>query len=614
MKQLRLSRDGTRLVLVLPSILPLRAAARQIRGCHHEGTVEGSAVFSFPYDADVCSDIMLAFDPEVAKEALGAVNDLQSMREALNQAESLKEKEQELIFDPLLCTEPMEQQVRGMNFCISRIAAGANYAALLMEQGTGKSLVTVGLANHLHAQGLIKWVMVVAPNHLKGTWGADDGEVIIHTEGEPKVRILRGSRDKRQAYLRRLLAKETDSLLWIVTNYEEFAYDINKRTPAATRFQGTLDIISAAPPGMFVADESGEVKNPNALTTNAITTLSKKFDYRMILNGTPVECSPLDVFSQFEILEPGCLGFNTALSFDRAYARRQRISVRTRGGGTRFVSTITGYSNLDDLNRRLSRVSFRALAKDCLDLPPVTARTLPVELSAEQGRILRELKSDMMAEHGDFLIDGRNILTRYQKMAQVLGGFVKCMDSDGVDAGWKALKSNPFLDAIEGYMKTAMLDPQRKVVIFAEHPATEIEALSEMCERNGWNPVSFHGGVKEDERDLRRQRFKDDPECRVLIVQWECGSKGLNLTVADTILFYGLTFKYGTWAQARKRVDRKGQTRPVTEVYLLGLAPPARGNRMKKTLSHVQLEALRNKQNLADVVTGDSMKSMLAAL
>ncbi len=57
-------------------------------------------------------------------------------------------------------------------------------------------------------------------------------------------------------------------------------------------------------------------------------------------------------------------------------------------------------------------------------------------------------------------------------------------------------------------------------------------------------------------------------------------------------------------------VHRQGQTRKVSEVYLLGEVARKRG-RPAKTLDHIQLEALQQKQNLADIVTGDKAAQIL---
>lgn len=608
-KFLTLSRDGQRLTLVLPDQLPLRAAARAIPGCRFEGVNDRLAVFSFPAVVDCCSLILETFSPSVAQAAVQTVTALQDQAQALDQAVALKGQTAQLQLDPHLQTEPMAHQVQAMNFCAARFDAGMSGSALLMEQGTGKSLVAIGLANHLHATGRIDWVLVICPNSLKGTWGAEDGEVLLHSApGQVRPHILRGSRDKRQEYLRRRLASDPAGLLWVVTNYDEFAVNIRKRGRDAERFQGTLDIIKAAGPGLLVADESTQCKSDVSLRSRAVRALADLFPYRLILTGTPVECSPLDVWAQYEILGRGTLGFNTFLGFEKTYATYQKMRVRGRA----FVQ-VAGYQNLEDLQQRLGRISYRVRAEDCLDLPPVRGRTVPVELSSEQGRLIRELKSDMMAELGDGLIDGRNILARYQKVAQIIGGWVRVLGPDGISR-WCALTPNPKLVALDECLQLALEDPERKVVVFAEHPDTEIAAIQALGQARGWDPVAFYGDVTEAQRDQNRQKFNQDPGCRVFIAQYQCGALGLNLTAADTIAFYSLTWRYGVWAQARKRVHRKGQERPVTELYLLGQMPPVRGRQPRRTLDHLQLEALRSKRDLADLVTGDQAQRILEDL
>jgi SNF2 family DNA or RNA helicase len=612
-KELSISKDGLRLLLVIPNTPPLRAAALAIPGVKREGVVEDLIAFSYPAQPSECGAVIETFSPTVASEHSPRILELMEQKEALDAAIASKGIDGQLTFDPRLTSTPMAHQVAAMNLGRALIDAGAPGVAFLMEQGTGKSLAGIGLANYLRAKNLISWVMVVSPNSLKGTWGADDGEILKHTPpGTHRPVILRGTRDKRQAHLRRELTKLKPSgpLPWLITNVDEFAVDIDKGANGV-RFAGTLDLIRAAPPGLLILDESSTCKNWKARRTKALMRLAGVFPHRFLLTGTPVEAGPLDVWPQFEILQPGSLGFKTALAFERAYAIRQQRVVHVGAGRTRVVNVIDGYRNLDDLMNRVARWSFRARAADCLDLPPVVARRIPVELSTEQARILRALRDDKMADLGDgAYLDGRNILTRLQKMAQVVGGWSKAIGLDGGDLGWVAMKTNPKLAALEDYLQTAMEDPERKVVIFAEHPETEIAALEALADRNGWGSVVFHGGVSEQERDERRQQFNRDPKTRCFIAQWETAARGLNLTVADTVVFYTLTFRYGTWSQARKRVHRKGQTKTVTEVYLVGEAPRLKG-KAERTLDHVQLEALLNKQNVADVVTGDAAAKII---
>lgn len=622
MRYLTVSQDGSRLMLVIPDQLPLRSAANAIRGCRPEGASGGSRAYSYPAEPDVAHLVMESFQPQVGAEHARAVLDLLARHAAVAQAVECKSQNQPLQVDPSLRTDPMRHQVQALNFCAARFTAGAPGSALLMEQGTGKSLVAVGLANWLHAQGKIAWVLVLAPNSLKGTWGADDGEITLHSKQSPRIRILRGTRDQRQDYLARALqqqATDNHGLLWAVTNYDQLAVKLIGRGSEsnALRFRALRSICRQLP-GLLILDESSACKNWKALRTQAVLQLRDVFPFRLILTGTPVEASPLDVWPQFEVLQPGCLGYNSALAFERAHANYERLSIMV-GKVRRIVQVVSrdSYRNLDDLERRVSQVSFRARAEECLDLPPVVVQKLTAELSPEQARLLRELRDQKMARVSDgVFLDGRNVLTRYQKMQQVVGGWAKAMDADGKDLGWVKV-GDAKMKALQEYLELTLQDPKRKVVVFAEHPETEVRAVASMAAEQGWGAVEFTGQVDEAERDVRRQQFcsREPGSPRIMAAQWECAARGLNLTVADTIVFLVPTWRYGTWAQARKRVHRKGQEAPhVTEVYVLGVAPQKRTGKLVNTMDHVCLEALQSKQDVADIVTGDRAARAMEAL
>ncbi|KKK55382.1 hypothetical protein LCGC14_3075100, partial [marine sediment metagenome] len=329
MKSLSVSKDGTRLLLVVPNSTPLRAAAQAIPGVQREGVQGDLVAFSFPANPDNCMALLETFEPGVGKAHEGTVLELTSRYVMLEEALAEKYLTSECLFDHQLTTAPMSHQVGALNYCAARFDAGAKGTALLMEQGTGKSLVAAGMANKLHADGDIGWVMVLCPNSLKGTWGAVDGEILKHNgRGTQYPVVLRGDRDKKQAHLQRVLNNRLgrDYLPWVITNFDEFAVDIRNGSNA-DRFRHTLDIIKAAEPALLVVDESSSCKNWKAKRTKAVMALSQAFPFRLILTGTPVECSPLDIWPQFEILEPGCLGYKSALAFEKAHAVYERRMV-----------------------------------------------------------------------------------------------------------------------------------------------------------------------------------------------------------------------------------------------------------------------------------------------
>lgn len=518
-----------------------------------------------------------------------------------------------LIIDPSLHTAPMSHQVRAMNFCATLYRQGEPGVALLMEQGTGKSLVAVGLATAMAKKGAIRWALVVCPNSLKGTWAARDGEIQKHSSWPGAITVLRGSKDERLADFKRAMARmrRGRGFQWVVTNIDHFSsntYHTRGTWTPTDSFQEFLNVArSAGKHGLLILDESSKVKNPESIRTVALHELSALMKWRMILTGTPVTKSPLDPWAQFEILKKGALGFFSFLGFERRFGVQKFVKK-----GTRTTVETVSYRNLDELEEKVSRLSFRVLASDCLDLPKVVRRIIPVELSREQSSAHQELKTDMMAllESGN-LVDGRTILTRFLRMAQIVGGHVGAVDQDGKPLDRQHFFTpNPKLDAITEYLDLALENPQDKAVIFSQF-RPEIDMLEKLAEKRGWKPVIFHGDIPEEKRDEGRQRFQEDPAARVFIVQYQTGSFGLNLTAANHLLFYGLTFDLELFNQARKRVHRKGQERVVNEVIFQAVTPAG-----GKTMDHVILGTLGEKQDFADVVTGDrrAAHAALAAL
>ena len=617
MRNLSLSRGRNRLTLVIPDQTPLRAAAKAVRGFSYEGRHDDLAVFSFPAAPDVVALLITTFAPDLAPDSRAEIERLHLQSVQLEAAVAAKEFDGSLGFPAALKTRPMAHQIAAMNFGMARIAASAKGEAVLHEQGTGKTLTAIGIANGLFLQGAIRWVLVVAPNSLRGTWGGCEGQILEHTNRAlvtPEILIPAGTRGERVQEADDFLATwhprakargPEDHLVWVVMNYDSFALQPRRDAHHKNLVEHWARLNRR--PGLIICDESTMVKNPRAARTRVLTELTAGFRYTLVMTGTPVTASPLDVYAQFEVLEQGCLGFHSYLAFDREYAMRQRR--RLHGGG--HFEEVVGFQNLDDLERRVAKVSHRARAKDCLDLPEVVIKRIPVTLTPTQARTIDSLKEEFMAELGAETVDGRNILTRLLRMAQTVGGYVGVLDEDGNPAETpRAFNPNPKLDAWTEYLDLLLEDPTQKAVVFSRF-VPEIEAMTEVARERGWKPVPFYGSVKPEAREEGLARFRKDPGTRLFIAQYQTGSKGLTLVEAATVIFYSLTFSLEDMLQARKRVHRIGQTKTVTEVYLLGQIDGRRG--MRQTIDHLMLRALQEKQRFADLITGDH-RALLEAL
>jgi len=95
-------------------------------------------------------------------------------------------------------------------------------------------------------------------------------------------------------------------------------------------------------------------------------------------------------------------------------------------------------------------------------------------------------------------------------------------------------------------------------------------------EKAGIGFETLHGGIPTDKRPALLQRFREDPELRVLLSS-DAGGVGLNLQVASYVIHLDLPWNPGKLDQRTARAHRLGQTRGVSVTYLCSEAGIERG-------------------------------------
>lgn len=199
------------------------------------------------------------------------------------------------------------------------------YGALFMEMGTGKSRIGVKLAEHKFATGQSTATLVITTVGLLGNWLYN--EIPKHSEYAYKVWVW--NKDKKmptQDGIHTYFLINIDAIIGVRFNpfYKEFV----KQYPRHT----------------LIVDESSKAKNPKAERTKRLILLARRATSRYIMSGTPTPNSPLDIYSQAEVLAPGLLGFKSMYAFKGRYA-----VVKLERNGPRVYEKIEGYQNLAEL-------------------------------------------------------------------------------------------------------------------------------------------------------------------------------------------------------------------------------------------------------------------------
>ena len=489
---------------------------------------------------------------------------------------------------------------------------------LLMGMGTGKSKVICDTAAWNFQMGRINCLLIVAPNGVHRNWTKEGGEVELHMPDwthykathwvSPSLQLKR----HRDA-LEEMFDPEFVGLRVIAMNIEAFARGTTEdvctkegrklywkeRGVQHYTAHGFVKKLCNTFNVLMVVDESSKIKTPGAKQTRNLITLGTRATMRRILTGTPVTNGPMDCFSQFKFLDRDdpLLGFDNFTSFRNHFAVLEQVRFRHNGRDVEFEE-IKGYKNIDELTALVDEHSFRITKEECLDLPDKLFTQRFVEITPKQRKLYNDIITRSLLEFEDqedeLLIN--NVLTRLLRLQQVLGGFVPREEfGDALPIEDKNPRIDCLMDCLE--------ETDSKVIIWARF-RPEIAAIEDaLREKYGKEAVvSYHGGVDNDTREINVNRFQNDDTCRYFVGQQHSGGYGLTLHAATTVIYFSNDFSLEARLQSEDRAHRIGQHHNVTYIDIECLG----------TVDTKIINALRHKQDLAELITRDNYRQLLA--
>jgi SNF2 family DNA or RNA helicase len=470
----------------------------------------------------------------------------------------------------LFKTEPYQHQRDAL-----QLSWKADAFALFMEMGTGKSKVLIDNLAILFGRGAVTAALIVAPKGVYRNWAAQ--EIPIHLPDAIQREVAVWSPSPRKAErmaLEQVFAPSPDTLKILIMNVE--AFSTQKGTDFAQRFILAHRVL-------LTVDESTTIKNPKARRTKTLMKLAINAPYRRILTGFPITQSPLDLYSQAELLAPNMLGYTSFFSFQNRYAQ-----IINRQLAQRTFRQVVGYQNMEELSEKVGHFSYRVLKKDCLDLPDKVYQRREVALTPEQKRVYKELQEYAIAElEGAEMVSVNSVLTQLLRLHQVVCGYVKN------DSGEEVELPNQRMDELMSVLE----EMRGKVIIWANY-RHDIKSIVNLLQKTyGVESVaSYFGDTPSEERQEIITRFQDpDSELNYFVGNTQTGGYGITLTQAQNVVYYSNNFDLEKRLQSEDRAHRIGQTNKVTYVDLVA----------KDTVDEKIVKALRNKLNLAQEVLGD---------
>ncbi|GIM95119.1 DEAD/DEAH box helicase [Paractinoplanes toevensis] len=415
---------------------------------------------------------------------------------------------------------------------IARLLAlrhGANFSV----PGAGKTRVALALFSAMRERSEAQRLLVICPKSAYEAWNFESAvcfadplrTLVMGTTADPGAEVL-------------------------IVNYERLARSV-----------ASLSAWLRAAPAMIVLDEAHRMKlGSSGAYGAACLALGPLADRRLILTGTPAPNGARDLESLLSFVWPG--------------------------HGKRVVADAVGGGNLAYASSVL-RPLFTRTTKAELGLPPVTTRIRYVDLPPLHREIYEALKGNPTARSGDLEALGKAMLrmlmaatspallvegtTRYEPLAYQ----VPPLEASSSDSLGTLLRKLPQYELSPKYEETVKIvadnaAQKRKTLVWTTF-VRSITTLDRLLEP--FQPATVHGGTPD--RDEQIRRFREDPNCLVLISNPATLGEGISLHhECHDALYVDRDFMAGRFLQSLDRIHRLGLA-PETETRVTVLA--ARG-------------------------------------
>ena len=391
------------------------------------------------------------------------------------------------------------------------------------EQGTGKTASAIWASDYLLTQGKINRVLVICPlSIMESAWRNDLFSFAMHR----KVDVAYGSKKKRKE----IIENGAD---YVIINYDgvEIVQDVVK--------EGGFDLI--------IVDEATHYKN---VQTKRWKTLNKLIDnntWLWMMTGTPAAQSPTDAYGIAKLVNPrGVPRFFGTF----------RDMVMQKVTNFKWIPKETA---TDTVHQAL-QPAIRYTKEECLDLPPMVYVKREVDMTPQQKKYYKELKSKMVMQAAGEQITAANAAVNMNKLLQISSGAVYADNGDALE-----------FDITKRYkvLREVIDESSKKVLVFVPFRHT-IQLLTDKLRKDGITTEIINGDVPAPKRTDIFKRFQEQDDPKVLVIQPQSAAHGVTLTAANTVVWWSPTSSLETYAQANARVHRSGQDQKCTVVHLQG--------------------------------------------
>jgi len=288
----------------------------------------------------------------------------------------------------------------------------------------------------------------------------------------------------------------------------------------------------------LILDESQYIKNSGSVIYHAVKKLYSS--HKLALTGTPIENSLIDLWAQFNFINPGLLG---NLSTFR----------------NNYIHKIHKEKNKETQNilQQLIRPFLLRRTKEEVtpELPPLSQEIVYCDMTEEQEKIYIAEKNSIrnkLLENRDLFI--KNSFVALQSLIRL-----RLLSNHPVMTYPQYLGDSGKFDQILLYFEDIKANGH-KVLIFSSF-VKSLKIIAKSFDEKGWKYAMLTGKTEKREKEI--DYFNRDKNVSAFLISLKAGGTGLNLTEADYVFIIDPWWNPAAEMQAVSRAHRIGQNKKV---------------------------------------------------
>lgn len=473
-----------------------------------------------------------------------------------------------------------EHQKTGVKFLLSR-----KKCILADEMGYGKTNELIVAA----IEGNFDSVLIVCPASIKTTWKDE----LLWYVPERDITIIEGFSDKNKGELESFLGygigrsgltmeelkKEANEKgKWQDNRFVIVNYDIldNFYKIPITRSRENIEKAYNESPmlqyitgkkSLIIIDEAHRLSNMSSQRYKILRDLIRRGNPDSIYEatGTPITNNPMNFYNVLQLIGAEitddynyyvnryCNGFQipakgekekwTRIYFQRNGDNNENNLKKFIRENARKITIPGGESNLEELKERTAHIYLRRVKEDLTGMVKKTVHEMFYNLTLDEQAQYQTLWDDY--ERAQLEADPEKEINKDLLEGGIYRRFLSvCMVPRTIELVDKLLTSG------------------EKVVIGCCYD----DELYKLKDYYGNSCVIYNGKITPKEKDKNKERFMEDPSCRVLIGNIQAAGVGLTLTAATKLVFSNFSYVPGDNKQFMDRIHRINQTKDV-DIY-----------------------------------------------